>query len=96
MAKIYMAKEYIDRAALIENLNRFAPEHYNALINMLITKQPAVDVVEVVRCKDCKYFDPWFGDVGICRLHSFTAEPEPSDVTMNSGDFCSYGERKEE
>ena len=47
--------EYINRAELIENLNKFAPEHYNALINQLITKQPAADVVEVVRCKDCKH-----------------------------------------
>ncbi len=47
--------EYIEREALIENLNRFAPEHYSALINMLITKQPTADVAEVkhgewVRC----------------------------------------------
>ena len=39
--------EYIEREALIDNLNHFAPEHYNALINMLIEKQPAADVVEV-------------------------------------------------
>ena len=39
--------EYINRAELIENLNKFAPEHYNALINQLITKQPTADVVEV-------------------------------------------------
>lgn len=45
--------EYINRAELIENLNKFAPEHYNALINQLITKQPTADVVKVIRCKDC-------------------------------------------
>lgn len=39
--------EYINRAELIENLNKFAPEHYNALINQLIIKQPAADVAEV-------------------------------------------------
>lgn len=39
--------EYINRAELIENLNKFAPEHYNALINQLITKQPTADVMEV-------------------------------------------------
>ena len=49
--------EYIEREALIDNLNHFAPEHYNALINMLIEKQPAADVVEVkhgnwsIRCE---------------------------------------------
>ena len=59
--------EYIEREALIDNLKCFAPEHYNALINMLIEKQPAADVVEVVhgawenypshvyrRCSVCK------------------------------------------
>lgn len=42
-----MAKEYIERNELIENLQKFAPEHYNALINQLITKQPTADVKEV-------------------------------------------------
>ena len=39
--------EYINRAELIENLNKFAPEHCNALINHLITKQPTADVQEI-------------------------------------------------
>ena len=41
---------------------------------------PAVDAVEVVRCKDCKYWD--FGD---CFRQELT-RPD---------DFCSYGERKD-
>lgn len=39
--------EYIERESLIKNLNKFAPEHYNALINDLIIKQPAADVEPV-------------------------------------------------
>lgn len=39
--------EYIDKNGLIKALNKFAPEHYNALVNQLITKYPAADVVEV-------------------------------------------------
>ena len=38
--------EYIDRASLINNLITFAPEHYTPLINDLILKEPAADVVE--------------------------------------------------
>lgn len=46
---------YIDREDLLKNLKQFAPEHLTPLIVMLIEKQPTADVVEVVRCKDCKY-----------------------------------------
>lgn len=65
-------KEYIERNELIENLNHFAPEYYNALINQLITKQPTADVVEAKRgkwiiccdgyypyCSECGYEPPW-------------------------------------
>ena len=33
--------DLISRKALIENLNKFAPEHYSALVNDLIMKQEA-------------------------------------------------------
>ena len=39
--------EYINRRELLDNLNKFAPEHYNGLINMLIRNQPTADVAEV-------------------------------------------------
>ena len=76
--------EYIEREALIDNLNHFAPEHYNALINMLIEKQPAADVVEVVRCKDCKW-----RNTGGCIYNCVNAVPR------EDYDFCSDGERRE-
>ena len=37
-----MSDDLISRKALIENLNKFAPEHYTALVNDLIMKQPIV------------------------------------------------------
>lgn len=87
-------KEYIERNDLIKNLNTFAPECYNALINHLIMKQPAADVVEVVRCKDCKHYDKEYHQ---CKLHS--EEPDQYSTgfifCMQEDDFCSYGERKE-
>lgn len=60
--------EYIEREALIDDLNHFAPEHYNALINMLIEKQPAADVVEVETLEAWLYKmamnnDVYFADV---------------------------------
>ena len=80
-----MAKEYIERNELIENLQKFAPEHYNALINQLITKQPTADVAEVVRCGNCKHSNE---DGTICR-YSVGRAVEPTH-------YCSYGERKNE
>ena len=44
---------------------------------------PSQDVVEVVRCKDCKHFIS-----EVCR-HDFAMNLSRGD------DFCSYGERNE-
>ena len=41
-------KEYIERASLLKSLKTFAPEHYTPLVDLLITKEPAANVVEVV------------------------------------------------
>ena len=49
------------------------------------------DFVEVVRCKDCKYFS---NDTDFCRKHNKWYCTW--DYTIKSKrDFCSYGERKE-
>ena len=49
-----------------------------------IVDAPTADVVEVVRCKDCKYQ----GNDDECPLLSLTAYTEPDD-------FCSYGKKVE-
>ena len=89
-----MNKEYIERNDLIKNLNYFAPEHYSVLVNDLIMKQPTIDVAEVVRCRDCKYYDKKYHQ---CKLHS--EEPDQYSTgfifNMQEDDFCSYGERRE-
>ncbi len=60
---------------------------YNVAAHIAKTA-PAADVVEVVRCKDCKHyhntqcFHPSYGDD--CAINTERAE----------NDFCSYGERK--
>ena len=35
-----MSDDLISRKSLIENLNKFATEHYSALVNDLIAKEP--------------------------------------------------------
>lgn len=48
---------------------------------------PTVDVVSVVRCKDCKYGIDWDGRLG-CKWHGFY-QTEPNW-------FCADGERSED
>ena len=51
---------------------------------------PTADVVEVVRCKDCIYFQ----DNNSGYPHNECKWCK--DETPNADDFCSYGERKDE
>lgn len=56
-------------------------------ILQIIRKQPVVDAVPVVRCKDCKWFDRDDGSViGDCEQH---------DRFTNINNFCAWGERRE-
>lgn len=59
-------------------------EHRHML--RILDKIPAVDAVEVVRCKDCRRYsrDEMFGG-GYC-----------DGVKKKLNDFCSYGERRED
>lgn len=34
--------DLIDRVSLVESLNKFAPEHYTALVNSIIEKEPTI------------------------------------------------------
>lgn len=65
--------EIIDRSELINDLNKFTPEEFKALVNMLILNQPAADVQEVrhgkwipsifgtIICSECKERITLFG-----------------------------------
>ncbi len=73
-----MVERYID----IENVT--IPKGFFEDLNVpkllaWLASQPTADVVEVVRCKDCKYWNN-----GDCYRIELT---RPTD-------FCSYGERK--
>ncbi len=49
-----------------------------------IDSMPTADVVEVVRCKDCKHYN---GDSAVCKR---------MNRIMKDDGFCSYGERRED
>ena len=71
----------IDADALIEEA--YADGAYGYVDAKQIADAPAVDAVEVVRCRDCKYYDgKW-----LCKISGVPSR-KPCD-------FCSHGERKE-
>lgn len=51
---------------------------------------PTADVVEVVRCKDCKYWN----DDGLCKKHSSPIVGAIYGTEVN--DYCSEGKRKDQ
>ena len=64
-----------------EFTGNFACEYPAPLVKALIDNQPAADVAEIVRCKDCKH---WHG--GDCFRIELTGP----------NDFCSFGEKIKE
>lgn len=53
--------------------------------SVILKDIPPADVIEVVRCKDCKY---WKELLPVCeRIHR---------AGWGVNDYCSYGERKDE
>lgn len=49
--------EYIDRKKLMDDISKYSIENYSGLIRSVVLKQPVVDAVEVVRCRDCIYYN---------------------------------------
>ena len=81
---------YIDADALIRSIENDRncsdmPSQWidgvNYAIDLIELYAPTIGAVEVVRCKDCKYWDPW---------HCSQFNDHTHEV-----DYCSYGERKE-
>ena len=70
-------------------LEEYDPPVYHDVVST-IDEMPTVDAVEVVRCKDCKWYKrkyPWNGNIYEC---SYLEAP------MDDDDFCSWGERRED
>ena len=86
----------IDANALIK---QFDDSFKGFVMARIIDAQPTVDAVEVVRCKDCKYWasngkDEILGvEDGVCCCYQW--ESDYFNIETTSDDFCSYGERRE-
>ena len=84
-----MAGDYISREAALMKLMQDGCSAKNL---QSISDMPAVDVAEVVRCKDCEYVRPTINvhtgeQAGIwCDLHDI--------LNVSPDDYCSRGEKK--
>lgn len=95
--------DLIDRAALLEkirseavNAKELTADRYHPSVmafghcHSLLKRAPAVDAVEVVRCKDCRRFTANEDSpelFGYCSLY-------PLKLTKLATDFCNCGERR--
>ena len=94
-----MAKEYIERQTLLHEI-RWASSAEEAV--MSVRRIPAADVVEVVRCRECKYWGDEAGELqrsdGVlcarCKIHNYLLDGRHTGWCPTENDFCSYGERK--
>ena len=96
-------KEYIEREAVIkhldnlyDNMNAMGAKFYQGfqLARHNVNDYPAADVVEVVRCKDCKYCIPAIADNAEYELCIVDNDVFP--VSVQKQHFCGRGKRKEE
>lgn len=96
--------EYIERESLLDDINS-VPVSMSICMNVdeckgriyererlvrIINEATAADVVPVVRCKDCRYSQPWYSDKRLCELWSKNV------IDVFDDGFCNYGERGEE
>ena len=93
-------KTYIEREALLKHAIALNNPHElgeNVVPVSDIEAAPAADVAQVVRCKDCCYWNRKYTTVGECeKLADRDQEGGAQfDCDMDDTDFCSYGERKE-
>lgn len=83
-------EEFISRTEALkdfESCNAENPNWTPQRVKTLLLRQPAADVAEVVRCRDCKYGD-------------YDSKPNGAMVCLRTNDgfwrketdFCSYGE----
>ena len=91
----------IDGHALMESLqkatfNAIKPDFAKGLLEAqrLTINAPTIDVVEVVRCKDCKYKRLY--DEGETKYYYCALEDRPNrNWTVDDTDYCSWGRGKQ-
>ena len=80
--------DYIKRKDVVDWISKVETLMPKCVLEEIINKIPSADVVEVVRCKDCKYQHECYSAI-IRKLKSGGEIHCPLD-------FCSEGERAEQ
>lgn len=86
MAK-YISAEIAKKALAESDLIPRYAESCKPITDRIIDSLPAADVAPVVRCRDCRYYDPedWGGIT--CKADGGMTDPDEDS-------FCSQGERR--
>ena len=77
--------------------------HLTNYATLILREAPTVDAVEVLRCRDCKYWGDEAGKLqhsdGVlfarCKIHNYLLDGRHTGWCPTENDFCSYGDRKE-
>ena len=84
---------YIDADAALRAYEHLKPDSmkdFEAMIKCV----PAADVVLVIRCRDCRWWDEFPSQTAASELHM--CKRPFIRLSMTGYDFCSRGERKDE
>ena len=90
---------YIEREKVLEIAkDKYYSDFHKSMADLtslreLLEDTPIADVVEVVRCKDCIYYQK-MATGGLCMCGDKETS-YASDFYPKENDFCSYGERKD-
>lgn len=83
-----MNDDLISRSAFLRRMMR-TNRYFDVKFDIM--EEPAVDAVEVVRCKDCEHFyDSNINPNHRCKRGG----SQVWDVEFTENDFCSYGKRR--
>lgn len=93
-------KRLIDAEAFLEKMKR-TRRYFDVVFD--VEEMTTVDAVEVVRCRECKYWGDEDGKLqrsdGVlfarCKVHNYLLDGRHTGWCPTENDFCSYGERKE-
>ena len=99
-AKPTRKKRLIDADAFLEKMKRTS-RYFDVVFD--VEEMPTVDAVEVLRCRNCKYWGDEDGKLhssdGLlyarCTVHNYLIDGRHTGWCPTENDFCSYGERKE-